>query len=96
MTEPLLRVQDLVKYFSVRGGLLSREVDRVHHRGIAPEQAAANLEVLGQILDAQERLNRITHRPAISSAGSTSTQATLWPPPTSRSGGTASRHFAMA
>ena len=32
----------------------------------------------------------------ISSAGSSSTQATLWPPPTSRSGGTASRHFAMA
>ena len=30
MTEPLLRVKDLVKYFSVRGGLLSREVDRVH------------------------------------------------------------------
>ena len=24
MTEPLLRVKDLVKYFSVRGGLLSR------------------------------------------------------------------------
>ena len=30
MIEPLLRVKDLVKYFSVRGGLLSREVDRVH------------------------------------------------------------------
>jgi oligopeptide transport system ATP-binding protein len=30
MTEPLLRVKDLVKYFSVRGGLLSREIDRVH------------------------------------------------------------------
>jgi oligopeptide transport system ATP-binding protein len=30
MTEPLLRVKDLVKYFSVRGGLLSRELDRIH------------------------------------------------------------------
>ena len=30
MTEPLLRVKDLVKYFSVRGGLFSREIDRVH------------------------------------------------------------------
>ena len=30
MSEPLLRVKDLVKYFSVRGGLFSREVDRVH------------------------------------------------------------------
>ena len=30
MTEPLLRVKDLVKHFSVRGGLFSRELDRVH------------------------------------------------------------------
>jgi oligopeptide transport system ATP-binding protein len=30
MSEPLLRVKDLVKYFSVRGGLFSRELDRVH------------------------------------------------------------------
>jgi peptide/nickel transport system ATP-binding protein len=30
MTEPLLRVKDLVKYFAVKGGLLAREVDRVH------------------------------------------------------------------
>jgi oligopeptide transport system ATP-binding protein len=30
MTEPLLRVKDLVKYFPVRGGLLRRELDRVH------------------------------------------------------------------
>src|ERR1043165_3090365 len=30
MTEPLLRVKDLVKYFSVKGGLFSRELDRVH------------------------------------------------------------------
>jgi oligopeptide transport system ATP-binding protein len=30
MSEPLLRVKELVKHFSVRGGLLSREVDRVH------------------------------------------------------------------
>jgi oligopeptide transport system ATP-binding protein len=30
MTEPLLRVKDLVKNFSLTGGLLSREVGRVH------------------------------------------------------------------
>jgi peptide/nickel transport system ATP-binding protein len=30
MTEPLLCVKDLVKYFSVRGGLFSGELDRVH------------------------------------------------------------------
>jgi ABC-type dipeptide/oligopeptide/nickel transport system ATPase subunit len=30
MSEPLLRVKDLVKYFLGRGGLLSRELDRVH------------------------------------------------------------------
>jgi oligopeptide transport system ATP-binding protein len=30
MTEPLLRVRELVKYFPVRGGLLRREVDRIH------------------------------------------------------------------
>jgi oligopeptide transport system ATP-binding protein len=28
--EPLLRVKNLIKQFSVRGGILSREVDRVH------------------------------------------------------------------
>jgi oligopeptide transport system ATP-binding protein len=30
MTEPLLRVKELVKYFPVRGGLFRREIDRVH------------------------------------------------------------------
>ena len=30
MTEPLLRVKDLVKYFSIRGGVFSRELDRIH------------------------------------------------------------------
>ena len=29
-SEPLLRVTDLKKHFSVKGGLLSREVGRVH------------------------------------------------------------------
>ena len=29
-SDPLLRVKDLVKYYSVRGGILSREIDRVH------------------------------------------------------------------
>ena len=72
-------------------------VDRVHHAGRrAPEQPPPTCEVLGQILDAQQRLNRLSHRAAISSAARCSTQATLWPPPTSRSGGTASRHFGIA
>src|SRR5580692_11294230 len=30
MTEPLLRVNELVKNFPVKGGILGREVDRVH------------------------------------------------------------------
>src|SRR5271166_2963855 len=30
MTEPLLRVTELVKNFSVKGGVLGREVDQVH------------------------------------------------------------------
>src|SRR5215510_12066294 len=30
MTEPLLRVKDLVKNFAITGGVLAREVDRVH------------------------------------------------------------------
>jgi oligopeptide transport system ATP-binding protein len=30
MTEPLLRVKDLVKHFAITGGVLAREVDRVH------------------------------------------------------------------
>ncbi len=30
MTEPLLKVKDLVKHFPIKGGLLGREVDRVH------------------------------------------------------------------
>ena len=30
MAEPLLRVKSLKKYFPIRGGLLSREVARVH------------------------------------------------------------------
>jgi oligopeptide transport system ATP-binding protein len=30
MTEPLLRVNDLVKNFAVKGGILKRTVDQVH------------------------------------------------------------------
>ncbi len=30
MTEPLLRVKDLVKHFAITGGVLARELDRVH------------------------------------------------------------------
>ncbi|MGH6692405.1 MAG: ATP-binding cassette domain-containing protein, partial [Gammaproteobacteria bacterium] len=30
MTKPLLRVEELVKYFPVRGGVFRRELDRIH------------------------------------------------------------------
>src|SRR6187402_3942706 len=30
MTEPLLRVRDLVKHFPIKGGVFSRQVDKVH------------------------------------------------------------------
>ena len=30
MTEPLLRVKDLVKQFPIKGGILGRTVDKVH------------------------------------------------------------------
>lgn len=48
MTEPLLKVRDLVKHFSVRGGILGREVDRVHAvDGVNLELAAG--ETLGVV-----------------------------------------------
>ena len=34
----------------------AHSVDRVNHCGIARQEAAADLEVLGQVLDAQKRL----------------------------------------
>ena len=30
MSQPLLRVENLVKYFPVKGGMFSRTVDQVH------------------------------------------------------------------
>ena len=30
MSDPLLRVRNLVKHFPVKGGILAREVERVH------------------------------------------------------------------
>jgi peptide/nickel transport system ATP-binding protein len=48
MAEPLLRVNDLVKYFVIKGGVFSREVERVHAvDGVSFEIAAG--ETLGLV-----------------------------------------------
>jgi len=48
MTEPLLRVRDLVKHFPIKGGLLRRELDRVHAvDGVSFDLAAG--ETLGVV-----------------------------------------------
>jgi oligopeptide transport system ATP-binding protein len=48
MTEPLLRVNNLVKHFAVKGGVLSRTVDKVHAvDGVSLEIAAG--ETLGLV-----------------------------------------------
>ena len=50
MSEPLLRVRELVKYFPVKGGLLSRQVDKVHAvDGVSFDiQAGETLGVVGE------------------------------------------------
>jgi oligopeptide transport system ATP-binding protein len=48
MAEPLLRVDNLVKYFVIKGGVFSREVERVHAvNGVSFELAAG--ETLGLV-----------------------------------------------
>jgi oligopeptide transport system ATP-binding protein len=48
MAEPLLRVNDLVKYFVIKGGVFSREVERVHAvDGVSFDLAAG--ETLGLV-----------------------------------------------
>ena len=50
MTEPLLRVKDLVKHFPIKGGMLGREIDRVHAvDGVSFDlQAGETLGVVGE------------------------------------------------
>jgi len=50
MTEPLLKVKDLVKHFPIRGGILGRTVDKVHAvDGVSFEmQAGETLGVVGE------------------------------------------------
>jgi len=79
-------------------------IDRVNGRGLA-QPPSPHLEIHREIFDAQQRFRgcalprsslRARSLRRHPSSGCVSTQATLWPPPISRSGGTASRQIGIA
>src|SRR5262249_56420374 len=64
-------------------------IDGVYAVDLAREYAASNGEVFDEVLDAQQRFGHVA------ASGCSSTQATLWPRATSKSGGVASPHLSL-